>query len=107
MDPAVLDHSRNTGPAIGVAAFCIVVSTAAVALRMYTRCFLLKRVGADDYMALASLVGVLAVAGTLVEHTKHGLGSHIWDVEQDPKGMEEFLRVQLPPFLLRPTPLHC
>lgn len=97
MDPAMwsaLDHSRNTLTVHIVAIACIVLATSAVALRLYTRQFLLHNVGADDYMSLASLAGVLTVAATLLLHLNHGLGWHIWDLVALPLELVEFFKVR-------------
>lgn len=97
MDPAMwsaLDHSRNTLTVHIVAVTCIVLATTAVALRLYTRQFILHNVGADDYMSIASLAGVLTVAITLLLHLDHGLGWHIWDLITMPLELVEFFKVR-------------
>lgn len=96
MDPAVftaLDHSRRSTVVYVVASLCIALATVAVALRLYTRQFILKRIGADDYMSIAALTGVVAVAATLIDHLGHGLGWHIWDLALDPLEFMEFFKV--------------
>lgn len=96
LDPAVfaaLDHSRRSTVVYVVASVCIFLATTAVGLRLYTRHFILKRVGADDAMSIAALMGVVAVATTLLSHLGHGLGWHMWDLILDPVEFTEFFKV--------------
>lgn len=96
MDPSIfaaLDHSRRSTAVYVVASFCIALATIAVALRLYTRHFILRRIGADDYMSIAALGGVIAVAATLLDHLRHGLGWHIWDLILEPLEFVEFFKV--------------
>ncbi|KAK8045740.1 hypothetical protein PG996_013804 [Apiospora saccharicola] len=83
MDPAMfaaLPHDVSTGPIIAVCVICILVATTAVSLRVYTRQFLINRVGPDDFMAVAALAGIIALGTITIIHTNFGLGSHIYDV---------------------------
>jgi len=41
---------------VGTVVLCLVVSTVAVGLRLYTRRFIMKQVGIDDYLAIVALV---------------------------------------------------
>ncbi|KAH9899009.1 hypothetical protein F4778DRAFT_181710 [Xylariomycetidae sp. FL2044] len=94
IDPATwaaLDHRRNIGPIIGISVLCMVLATTAVTLRLYTRRFILKQVGPDDYLAVASLAGMLLVGIFECVHSQYGLGSHIWDV-QAPEGVIDFFK---------------
>jgi hypothetical protein len=60
MDPSQLppnyDESRKP-TVIGVSVFLMCVSTAMVGLRVWTRTVLIKQMGIDDWMAVATLVG--------------------------------------------------
>ncbi|KAK8137341.1 hypothetical protein PG984_005281 [Apiospora sp. TS-2023a] len=83
MDPAMfaaLPHDVSTGPIIAVCVICILVATTVVTLRVYTRQFLINRVGPDDFMAVAALAGVTALGAITIIHTNFGLGSHIYDI---------------------------
>ncbi|KAI1337891.1 hypothetical protein F5Y15DRAFT_147223 [Xylariaceae sp. FL0016] len=80
---ATLDHSSDIGPSIAAAVVCMVLAVTFVLLRVYTRWSLIHQMGPDDYMAIASLCGVLAVGIIQCVHTKYGLGSHIYDVARD------------------------
>ncbi|KAI0470506.1 hypothetical protein GGR56DRAFT_147937 [Xylariaceae sp. FL0804] len=96
ISPAVFAHlphdKPGVVPSIVSAVVCMVLSIGAVALRIYTRGFLIKQMGADDYMALAALAGVLAVAIIQCVHTDAGLGSYIYDVVAEGK-LSYFFRV--------------
>ncbi|KAK8118053.1 Integral membrane protein [Apiospora kogelbergensis] len=96
MDPAVfatLDHSTSTGPIIAVSIACILLSMMAVTLRVYTRQFLLNRVGPDDFMAVAALAGVTALGAITIIHTRFGLGTHIYDIiATDPLSIMDFFK---------------
>lgn len=97
MDPAVfamLDHSTSTGPIIGVCIMCMLLAATAVTLRVYTRQFLLNRVGPDDFMAVAALTGVIALGAITIIHTNFGLGSHIYDIAMDPLLIMDFFKVR-------------
>lgn len=98
MDPAVfatLDHSTSTGPIIAVSIACILLSMMAVTLRVYTRQFLLNRVGPDDFMAVAALAGITALGAITIIHTRFGLGTHIYDIiATDPLSIMDFFKVR-------------
>ncbi|KAK8054480.1 hypothetical protein PG994_009547 [Apiospora phragmitis] len=95
MDPAVfamLPHNTSTGPIIAVSILCMLVAATAVSLRVYTRQFLLNRVGPDDFMAVAALAGVVALGSITIIHTNFGLGSHIYDIAMDPFLIMDFFK---------------
>ncbi|KAK6857822.1 Satratoxin biosynthesis SC1 cluster protein 4 [Apiospora arundinis] len=96
MDPAMfaaLDHSTSTGPIIAVSIICILLSITAVTLRVYTRQFLLNRVGPDDFMAVAAMTGITALGAITIIHTQFGLGTHIYDiVATNPALIMEFFK---------------
>ncbi|KAK7906396.1 hypothetical protein PG985_016402 [Apiospora marii] len=96
MDPAMfaaLPHGTSTGPIIAVSIICILVATTAVTLRVYTRHFLLNRVGPDDFMAVAALAAITALGAITIIHTNFGLGSHIYDiVATDPLLIMDFFK---------------
>lgn len=99
MDPAVfaaLPHGTSTGPIIAVSIICILVATIVVTLRVYTRQFLLNRVGPDDFMAVAALAGITALGAITIIHTNFGLGSHVYDiVAMNPLLIMDFFKVRL------------
>ncbi|KAI0481248.1 hypothetical protein GGR56DRAFT_688849 [Xylariaceae sp. FL0804] len=80
---ATLPHDNKIGAVIGTAALCMTLAVIAVSLRLYTRKFMLKQVGIDDYMAALSLVGMVIVAIIQFLHSQHGLGRHLWDLSSD------------------------
>lgn len=101
MDPAMfaaLPHDTSTAPIIAVCIICILVAMTAVTLRVYTRQFLINRVGPDDFMAVAALAGVTALGAITIIHTNFGLGSHIYDIAMDPLLVMDFFKVGFFPF---------
>ena len=49
-------HDDRSGLVIFCVVFCLVVATTMVGLRIWTRAFILKKVGADDWAAIIALV---------------------------------------------------
>ena len=49
-------HDDRSGLVVFCVVFCLVVATAMVCLRIWTRAFILKKVGADDWAAIIALV---------------------------------------------------
>ncbi|KAK7959014.1 uncharacterized protein PG986_003868 [Apiospora aurea] len=95
MDPALfamLPHNTSTWPIIAVSIICILVATTAVTLRVYTRQFILNRVGPDDFMAVAALAGITALGAITIIHTNFGLGTHIYDIAMDPLLIMDFFK---------------
>ncbi|KAH9905452.1 hypothetical protein F4778DRAFT_708781 [Xylariomycetidae sp. FL2044] len=89
---AAMDHSRTTGPSIIVAVLCIILAITVVSLRIYTRRFLIRSLGIEDYLIAVALAGQFAVAVIQCIHTDNGLGTHIWDLPV-PQGLEGFFKV--------------
>ncbi|KAK3322929.1 putative integral membrane protein [Apodospora peruviana] len=79
LPPGAFDDRSPT--VIGVVVFCLLFSTAMVALRLYTRIVLIKQMGIDDY---ACIVGLLVTygSGVAITHmTSNGLGKHIYGLD--------------------------
>ena len=75
---------ETRGPAIQVV--CIVfpiVAAIFVALRSYTRVRIVRWFGADDWVAVATLVTSIAYSVCIAIDTHHGMGMHIWDFNPD------------------------
>ncbi|KAK8063074.1 Satratoxin biosynthesis SC1 cluster protein 4 [Apiospora hydei] len=89
---AMLPHNTSTWPIIAVSIICILVATTAVTLRVYTRQFILNRVGPDDFMAVAALAGITALGAITIIHTNFGLGTHIYDIAMDPLLIMDFFK---------------
>ncbi len=60
LPPGSYDSAEST--LIGIIVFTLLVSTAAVGARIYTRWRIVNKVGVDDWMAMASLVRLLLPA---------------------------------------------
>ncbi|KAI0482946.1 hypothetical protein GGR56DRAFT_686095 [Xylariaceae sp. FL0804] len=79
-DTADLPHNDESGVLIGVVALVCSIATLAVGLRFYTRKFIVKQLGVDDYLVLTALIIALATGVSQAYNTRNGLGKHIWDV---------------------------
>lgn len=64
-----LQESRQA-TVIGVTCFVLTVATLAVAARLYTRAFIIRTVGIDDYMAVVSLVSPLTFVSSSTAPSK-------------------------------------
>ncbi|KAI1345017.1 hypothetical protein F5Y15DRAFT_14514 [Xylariaceae sp. FL0016] len=89
IDPSTLPHDNRGNVLIGVVCVVCSIATIAVALRFYTRAFMVKQVGADDYLSLVALILALATGISQAANTRNGLGAHIWDLTND--GIKEYL----------------
>jgi hypothetical protein len=54
--PGLDPNESRAGVIIGVVCFVLAVASTALALRIYTRGFLLKKLGPDDYIACFAYV---------------------------------------------------
>ncbi|OAA59570.1 hypothetical protein SPI_05768 [Niveomyces insectorum RCEF 264] len=71
------------GVIIGVISFILPFTAAVVLLRFYTRHYLSRAVGADDWMMLVSLILAIVDGTTMLLMTTRGLGHHMWTVSAD------------------------
>ncbi|KAF5012513.1 hypothetical protein FDECE_1439 [Fusarium decemcellulare] len=69
---------------IGIVVMLLVIATLVVVLRLWTRYFILNQLGADDYLALVSLVRQAFLEAPLgqqltrrTNRTRYGLGKHV------------------------------
>ncbi|KAI1114471.1 hypothetical protein F5Y14DRAFT_170137 [Nemania sp. NC0429] len=85
MDPPVdaetLPHDNRGYVLISAVVVVVSVASLSTALRIYTRACLIKKVGADDYLALLALALAIATGVSECVNTRHGLGKHVWDLE--------------------------
>ncbi|RPA93911.1 hypothetical protein L873DRAFT_1632040, partial [Choiromyces venosus 120613-1] len=72
--PNYIDPESRGSMLVVVPVVLTVISFFVVLLRLYTRCVLIRSVGADDW-----LIGASAVYGAIAIATKYGWGLHIWD----------------------------
>ncbi|KAK7943537.1 uncharacterized protein PG986_012650 [Apiospora aurea] len=76
-----LPHDSMASLPISVAAVCTSLSTLAVALRLYTRGYIMRgEIGKDDIFAIIALVFVYVNNGLAIAHTYFGLGTHGYDL---------------------------
>ncbi|KAK0609242.1 hypothetical protein B0T14DRAFT_601099 [Immersiella caudata] len=81
-----------TGKVIGVATFCLVISTLMVGLRLWTRKIIINQLGWDDYTIILGLIATYGSAISIMDMTKYGLGKHIYVMElaNIPKYFKDF-----------------
>ena len=60
--PSPASHKNQIAVVIGVTIFSLTVATIAVAVRTYTRKWIVDRMGIDDYFAIVALVSMTYVA---------------------------------------------
>ncbi|KAM7200850.1 putative integral membrane protein [Naviculisporaceae sp. PSN 640] len=82
-------YDDMSGTVIGVVAFCLVFSTIMVALRLFTRVYVVKLVGIDDYAAVISLFVIYAAGIPIALMTQWGSGKHIYAL--DPASLPELV----------------
>ncbi|GJD00751.1 hypothetical protein ColKHC_09576 [Colletotrichum higginsianum] len=71
--PSLEELSRDRSPiVVGVVSMCLIVSTAILALRLWTRYYIVKKIGVDDYAAAFSL-GLYVAAMVLVASSGIGV----------------------------------
>ncbi|MCJ1438481.1 hypothetical protein MMC27_007871 [Xylographa pallens] len=58
------------------------VTTVFIAARIWTRAFILKSLGWDDYISLITLSFTIAYSIVLIYATQYGMGSHIWNMDE-------------------------
>ncbi|KAM6525676.1 hypothetical protein FALCPG4_011214 [Fusarium falciforme] len=62
---------------IGVVVMLLVITTVVVVLRLWTRYVILNQLGADDFLALISLLVVIGCGVAIILETRYGLGKHV------------------------------
>ncbi len=67
---------------------CSIFSTLFVLTRIYTRCFINRSLGWDDYIALATLPFCVAYGALIGASTQHGMGLH--QVDMTPAVKEQY-----------------
>ncbi|KAI1483642.1 hypothetical protein F4774DRAFT_100202 [Daldinia eschscholtzii] len=85
-----LPHDNRSGDTITAVVLCMLFATTAVCLRLYTRHFILRGIWLDDYMALAGMIGMIFNGIVQCIHTRYGLGSHIYDIQDEEKLVQFF-----------------
>ncbi|KAJ0372116.1 hypothetical protein COL26b_009273 [Colletotrichum chrysophilum] len=70
----------NGGSVVPVAVISAVLSTAFVAMRFYTRIYILRSVKWEDWFILMSLLFAIATSGGMIAQLNYGLGHHLRSV---------------------------
>ncbi|KAI1340312.1 hypothetical protein F5Y15DRAFT_54271 [Xylariaceae sp. FL0016] len=76
---------------IGVSSMCLVIATTAVGFRLYTRFYLVGKVGIDDWMAMMSIACLVSLVAAQCINVQSGLGTHIYMLDL-PSALVGFLR---------------
>ncbi|KAK3382149.1 hypothetical protein B0T24DRAFT_518844 [Lasiosphaeria ovina] len=79
-NPADLAHDSRQANIYAAAVLCWAISALFVALRFYTRGFLIRVLGPSDWSILLSLIFAGATCASVIEQAIHGSGRHIWDL---------------------------
>ncbi|KAI1393975.1 uncharacterized protein F4822DRAFT_386677 [Hypoxylon trugodes] len=93
-----LAHDDRANVLIGAVCLVCTIATTVVALRFYTRSFMLKQLGIDDYLIFVAWAFALATGVSQCLNTRNGLGKHVWDL-----GSETQLRRYLKGFYVSIT----
>ncbi|KAF6804695.1 hypothetical protein CMUS01_14788 [Colletotrichum musicola] len=82
--PPGIDPNETRGPLIvGVTCFVLSVAFFCVALRTYTRAFMLRQFGIDDGIAIFTFFLIFACGFSVAINTKNGFGRHVYFLNQD------------------------
>jgi hypothetical protein len=68
---------------IATTSVCLAVATVMVSVRLYTRWFLVRQVGLDDYLATITLVLIYGVGIGMALNTTNGLGRHMSSLDDE------------------------
>ncbi|KAH6633884.1 hypothetical protein B0J18DRAFT_470636 [Chaetomium sp. MPI-SDFR-AT-0129] len=79
--PADLPHDSLKVNIIVSTTICWFIAAFFVALRVYTRGFILRVFGPSDWSILLALLFAGATGGAVIEQATHGAGNHIWDLD--------------------------
>ncbi|KAK4143979.1 uncharacterized protein C8A04DRAFT_11901 [Dichotomopilus funicola] len=79
--PADLPHDSLKVNIIVSTTICWFIAAFFVALRVYTRGFILRVFGPSDWSILLALLFAAATGGAVIEQATHGAGNHIWDLD--------------------------
>ncbi|GAP92805.1 putative integral membrane protein [Rosellinia necatrix] len=81
VDPESLPHDNRAHVLIIVVVVVLSIASISVGLRIYTRAYLLKQIGLDDYLSLLALLMAFATGVSQCINTRNGLGKHSWDLK--------------------------
>ncbi|KAI0442533.1 hypothetical protein F4803DRAFT_367594 [Xylaria telfairii] len=73
-------HDNMSHVIIGVAVVVLSIASISVGLRIYTRAYVVRLIGVDDYLSILALVAVIATGISQCINTANGLGRHTWDL---------------------------
>lgn len=78
---------------IAIATCLLIISTMFVAMRLYTKIFLTRSPGWDDYTSVLSWIGAFIWTGLTIKMVKLGMGRHSWDDNSSIGNQEAYLYI--------------
>ncbi|KAK3936525.1 integral membrane protein [Diplogelasinospora grovesii] len=78
-----LDGESKKAEIISILSVCCFLSTALVILRVFTRSYVVRAFGPDDWTLVVAQVLALGAALTIFMEQHFGLGQHIWTIGDD------------------------
>ncbi|PHH51016.1 hypothetical protein CFIMG_002350RA [Ceratocystis fimbriata CBS 114723] len=75
-DPSTI-HSNRAWITHTVVALCFILSTLVVICRIWSRYFILRRMGLDDLLAIVSLLAVIGEGVSMLYEVEYGMGRHL------------------------------
>jgi hypothetical protein len=78
--PGPVDHSNLSAALYAMCSTCIVVATAATAIRMYAKIRIMKDAGLEDWLAAFGWALHTSFCATAIIGTVYGSGYHVWDL---------------------------
>jgi len=74
-------YDDRSGLVIFCVVFCLTIATFFVSLRIWTRKFIINKMGADDWAAIIALIITWGEGISIAIETKYGLGKHIFAIQ--------------------------
>ncbi|KUI57687.1 hypothetical protein VP1G_05001 [Cytospora mali] len=65
---------------VAAAAVCLTLTAIFVAIRIFTKAYVIRAVKVEDYALLVAFLGLAAFVGVIVTSGVHGQGRHLWNV---------------------------
>lgn len=80
LTPNFVDPPGDGRSIIAICAILLALTSVTLLLRMYTRCFVNRRVWWDDYTMVVAWIGLFGFAGIVMWTIKFGAGTDMWNV---------------------------
>ncbi|CAG8956721.1 hypothetical protein HYFRA_00012265 [Hymenoscyphus fraxineus] len=90
--PNLVNPVNQTEFFIVLHSICLVIITLGLAMRLYTRKFIVKRLKVDDYLCVFAYLLTVAGTGVNLLATLEGNGTHIWDLDWEGDQLKRIFR---------------